>query len=201
DVYKRQVQARGRFMQEACEATAGSMASVLGLDDAVVAEICRETDVDVANLNCPGQVVISGERSKLEQAIELCKARGAKRVIPLAVAGAYHSRLMQHAREKFAEAAASVPLTAPRVPVVANVTAQPAISVAEIRELLIRQITSSVRWTQSMQWLIEHGFNRFVELGPGAVLSGLMKRINKDVEVLTVNDCASLDNAVAKLRS
>ena len=195
----RMVQARGRFMQEACDATRGGMASVIGMDEAALAEVCREADVDIANLNCPGQIVISGDKDKIAKAVELVKARGAKRAIPLQVAGAYHSRLMESGRVKVAGALATLPMQSPRVPVVSNVSARPGESVAEIKDLLVRQVTSSVRWTESMQWLVSQGFTRFIELGPGNVLSGLMKRIDKDVEMLAVNDVVSLQATVEKL--
>ena len=197
----RMVQMRGRFMQEACYATNGVMASVMGIDDAALEEVCREADVDIANLNCPGQTVISGDKAKIGKAVELAKARGARRAIPLVVAGAYHSRLMQTARDKVAAALANLPMREPKVPVVSNVTARPATTVAEAKDLLVRQVTSSVRWSESMQWLVGQGFTRFIELGPGNVLAGLMKRINKDVEMLSVSDVPTLDAVVAKLRS
>jgi len=193
------IQQRGRFMQEACNATTGSMASIIGMDDTALAEVCREADVDIANLNCPGQIVISGQKDKIAKAVELAKARGAKRAIPLQVAGAYHSRLMQTAQNKLAAALDGVAMREPSVTVVHNVTARPAAGVGEIKNLLVRQVTSSVRWAESMQWLIGQGYTRFIELGPGNVLSGLMKRINKDVEMLNVADSATLDAAVAKL--
>jgi [acyl-carrier-protein] S-malonyltransferase len=196
----RMVQMRGRFMQEACDSTNGGMASILNLDDAILAEVCREADVDIANMNCPGQTVISGDKDKIAKAVELAKARGAKRAIPLVVAGAYHSRLMVSAKTKVANALAGLSMQLPRVPVVSNVTARPAAGVAEIKELLVRQVTSSVRWSESMQWLIAEGFTRFIELGPGSVLSGLMKRINKDVEMMSVSDGATLEATAAKLR-
>jgi len=196
----RMVQLRGRFMQEACDATNGGMASIIGMDDAALAEVCREAEVDIANINCPGQVVISGDKVKVARAVELAKSRGAKRAIPLVVAGAYHSRLMQSAREKVANALASLPMGEPKVSVVSNVTARPAASVAEIKDLLIRQVTSPVRWSESMQWLISQGFTRFIELGPGNVLSGLMKRINRDVEMLSVSNCVTLDATAGELR-
>jgi [acyl-carrier-protein] S-malonyltransferase len=196
----RMVQMRGRFMQEACDATTGGMASIMNLDDAALAEVCREADVDIANINCPGQTVISGDKAKIATAVELAKARGAKRAIPLVVAGAYHSRLMESAKVKVASALANLPMRAPKVPVVSNVTARPAASVAEIKDLLVRQVTSPVRWNESMQWLVAQGFTRFIELGPGNVLSGLMKRINKDVEMLNVSDGATLEATAAKLR-
>ncbi|HUK83144.1 MAG TPA: ACP S-malonyltransferase [Verrucomicrobiae bacterium] len=197
----RMVQARGRFMQEACDSTNGGMASILNLDDSILAEVCREADVDIANLNCPGQTVISGDKDRIAKAVELAKARGANRAIPLVVAGAYHSRLMQSARDKVAAALASLPMREPKVPVVSNVTARPANSVVEIKELLVRQVTSPVRWSESMQWLVAQGFTRFIELGPGNVLSGLMKRINKDVEMLAVSDCAGLEASLTRLQT
>ena len=196
----RMVQMRGRFMQEACDATNGGMASILNMDDTALAEVCREADVDIANINCPGQVVISGDKEKIAKAIELAKANGAKRAIPLVVAGAYHSRLMEGAKVKVADALGNLRMQLPKVPVVSNVTARPAGGVAEIKELLVRQVTSPVRWSESMQWLVAEGFTRFIELGPGNVLSGLMKRINKDVEMLSVSDVATLDATVAKLK-
>ena len=195
----RLIQARARFMQEACEATGGGMAAIMGMDDTALAEVCREVDVDIANLNCPAQTVISGEKDRIAKAVELARARGAKRAVPLTVAGAYHSRLMETARGKLATELAKVPVHLPRVPVVSNVTARPAASVSEIKELLVRQVTSSVRWSDSMQWLIGQGFTRFIELGPGQVLSGLMKRINKDVKMLSVSDSATLDATIVRL--
>ena len=194
------VQARGRFMQEACETTQGGMASIINLDDAILVDVCREADVDIANLNCPGQTVISGAKDKIAKAVELAKARGAKRAIPLPVAGAYHSRLMAGAQQKVAGELVGLTMSDPRVPVVANVSARPGSSIGEIKDLLTRQVTGTVRWTESMQWLVAQGFTRFIELGPGVVLAGLMKRINKDVEVISVNDCATLEAAVIKLR-
>jgi [acyl-carrier-protein] S-malonyltransferase len=192
----RVVQARGRFMQEACEATRGAMASIIGMDEAPLAEVCRAADADLANLNCPGQIVISGGREQVAKAVELAKARGARKAIPLQVAGAYHSRLMVGAREKLAGELAGVAFQPPRVTVVHNVTARPA---TEVKELLIRQVTGSVRWSDSMQWLIGQGFTRFIELGPGTVLTGLMKRINQDVQILNVADAASLETTGKEL--
>jgi [acyl-carrier-protein] S-malonyltransferase len=195
----RVVQMRGRFMQEACDATAGGMASIIGIEDALLVEVCREADVDIANLNCPGQTVISGEKDKVARAIELAKIRGAKRAIPLVVAGAYHSRLMLTAAANLANELANLTMQEPRVPVPSNVTAQPGKTVEEIKSLLVRQVTSTVRWSESMQDLISQGFTRFIELGPGNVLCGLMKRINKDVEIFSISDCATLYAAVARL--
>ena len=197
----RMVQARGRFMQDACDATTGGMASIIGMDEAALADVCREADVDIANLNSPGQTVISGDQAKIAIAVELAKARGAKRAIPLQVAGAYHSRLMGTAQQKVVAELAKLPMREPRGPVVANVSGRPGTTIVEIKDLLARQVTGTVRWSESMQWLISQGFTRFIELGPGSVLSGLMKRIDKTVEMFNVSDCATLEATVAKLQS
>jgi [acyl-carrier-protein] S-malonyltransferase len=195
----RVVRQRGRFMQEACEATRGGMAAVIGLDEAPTREICAEAGVTLANLNCPGQIVISGELDKITKAIELAKARGAKRAIPLPVAGAYHSPLMAGAQPKLQAELAKVKLSPPVVPVISNVTGQPHGNAAEISARLVEQVTSSVLWEKSMRHLLAQGFTRFIELGPGTALSGFMKRIDKKVRMLNVADVASLEATVKAL--
>jgi [acyl-carrier-protein] S-malonyltransferase len=195
----RVVEARGRYMQDACDATDGTMASVIGMEESPLVDVCREADVDLANLNCPGQIVISGARARVVKAVELAKARGAKRAILLQVAGAYHSRLMTEAQSQLAVFLEGVEWKAPTVTLVHNVTARPAASLAEAKELMVRQVTSSVRWSDSMRWLIAEGYTRFIELGPGNVLSGLMRRIDGTVSVLSVSDAASLEAAAVKL--
>lgn len=194
------VRLRGRFMQEACEATQGGMAAVIGLDEASTREVCEATGVTLANLNCPGQIVISGAADLIPAAVEACKAKGAKKAIPLTVAGAYHSPLMASAQPKLAEALAGITLRDPRVPTIANVTAEPHGAAGTISNLLVRQVTSSVRWEASMRALIAQGFTRFIELGPGNALAGFMKRIDKSVQVLGVSDVASLDATVSALQ-
>lgn len=193
------VRSRGRFMQEACEATQGGMAAILGLDEAATREVCEATGGTLANLNCPGQIVISGDAARIPAAVEAAKVRGAKRAIPLPVAGAYHSPLMASAQPKLAAALAAVPPHAPRVPVIANVTAQPHGAPASIAPVLVQQVTSSVRWEDSMRYLLAQGFTRFIELGPGTALTGFMKRIDKSATVVNVADVASLEAAVAQL--
>ena len=188
------VRERGRFMQEACEVTKGSMAAIIGLDEAPTREVCAEAGVELANLNCPGQIVISGEAEKITNACELAKAKGAKRALPLPVAGAYHSKLMASAQPKLKAVLANVVFHAPSVPVVSNVTAQPHGLPEEIRERLVEQVTSSVRWEDSMRYLLAQGFTRFIELGPGSALSGFMKRIDKNVQMQNVSDVASLES-------
>jgi [acyl-carrier-protein] S-malonyltransferase len=195
----RVVRQRGRFMQEACDATQGGMAAVIGLDEAPTREVCAEAGVVLANLNCPGQLVISGEAEKISKAVELAKAKGAKRAIPLPVAGAYHSPLMASAQPKLQTELGKVNLAAPSVPVISNVTAQPHGSSAEISTRLVEQVTSSVRWEESMCYLLTQGFTRFIELGPGTALSGFMKRIDKTAQMLNVADAASLEVTIKTL--
>jgi len=195
----RVVRQRGKFMQEACDATRGGMAAVIGLEEAPTRDVCAEAGVVLANLNCPGQLVISGEAEKISKAVELAKAKGAKRAIPLPVAGAYHSPLMASAQSKLQAELAKINLTAPIVPVISNVTAQPHASPSEISARLVEQVTSSVLWENSMRYLLAQGFTRFIELGPGTALSGFMKRIDKGAQMLNVADAASLETTVKGL--
>jgi [acyl-carrier-protein] S-malonyltransferase len=193
------VRERGRFMQEACEVTHGGMAAIIGLDEATTRQVCAETGVEVANLNCPGQIVISGPADRMEQACEQAKAKGAKRALPLPVAGAYHSQLMASAQSKLQQALTALQLQPPQVPVLANVTARPHGAPAEISQRLVEQVTAAVRWEDSMRYLLSQGFTRFIELGPGTALSGFMKRIDKNAQMLNVADVGSLEAAVRTL--
>src|SRR6266568_93708 len=195
----RVVRHRGRFMQEACEATRGGMTAIIGLDEALAREVCAEAGVELANLNCPGQIVISGELEKILRAGELAGVKGAKRALPLPVAGAYHSKLMSGAQTKLQATLASVPIRPPSITVISNVTARPHGSVAEIPPLLVRQVTAPVRWEESMRYLVAQGFTRFIELGPGTTLSGFMKRIDKSAEMFNVADVTSLKETVMAL--
>lgn len=189
----RVVRQRGRFMQEACETTQGGMAAIIGLDAAATRAACTEAGVALANLNCPGQIVISGATDRISKACELAKARGAKRAIPLPVAGAYHSPLMAGAQPKLQAELERITLSAPSVPVISNVTAEPHTTPDQVAARLIEQVTSSVRWEDSMRYLLAQGFTRFIELGPGTALAGFMKRINKEAQLLNVADVASLE--------
>jgi [acyl-carrier-protein] S-malonyltransferase len=193
------VRQRGRFMQEACDVTRGGMAAVIGLDEGPTREVCAQSGVVLANLNCPGQLVISGEAEKIVQACELAKAKGARRAMPLPVAGAYHSPLMSSAQPKLQAELARVTLNPPSATVVSNVTAQPHDAADGIRARLVEQVTASVRWEESMRYLLARGFTRFIELGPGAALSGFMKRIDKSAQMLNVADVASLDATIKAL--
>jgi [acyl-carrier-protein] S-malonyltransferase len=189
----RVVRQRGKFMQEACDATRGGMAAIIGLDETLTREVCAEAGVELANLNCPGQLVISGEVEKISKAVELAKAKGAKRAIPLPVAGAYHSPLMAGAQPKLKDQLAKIKISEPTVPVISNVTAQPHGDATEISVRLVEQVTSSVLWENSMRYLLAQGFTRFIELGPGTALSGFMKRIDKSAQMLNVADATSLE--------
>ena len=195
----RVVRQRGKFMQEACDVTRGGMAAVIGLDEAATREVCAAAGVVLANLNCPGQLVISGEADKISKACELAKARGARKAILLSVAGAYHSPLMASAQPKLRAELAKVQIAAPAVPVISNVTARA--HGADISARLVEQVCSSVRWEESMRALLAQGFTRFIELGPGTALSGFMKRIDKSAQLLNVADAASLEAAVKVLNA
>jgi [acyl-carrier-protein] S-malonyltransferase len=193
------VRQRGRFMQEACAATQGGMAAIIGLNETATREVCAEAGVVLANLNCPGQIVISGPSEKMAPACALAKTKGAMRAVPLTVAGAYHSPLMASAQPKLEAELARVPISPPSVPVIANVTAQPHGGPGAIRARLVEQVTSPVRWEESMRYLVGQGFTRFIELGPGRALSGFMKRISKSAQILNVEDLASLETTAKAL--
>jgi len=193
----RVVRQRGKFMQEACDVTKGGMAAVIGLDEAPTREVCAEAGIVLANLNCPGQLVISGEADKIARACELAKARGAKRAIPLPVAGAYHSPLMASAQPKLREELARITISVPAVLVISNVTAQ--VHGSDISVRLVEQVCASVRWEESMRALLAQGYTRFIELGPGTALSGFMKRIDKTATMLNVADAASLETTAKAL--
>lgn len=197
----RLVAERGRLMQEACERTTGAMAAMIGGEEATVRQLAADFGVDVANFNSPGQIVLSGEEAKIEAALEVARDRGIRKAAKLNVAGAYHSRLMQSAADALAPKLASTPMQHPSFPVVANVTARPVADPAEIRAALAAQVTGSVRWTETIEFLVDvEKVELFLELGPGGVLAGLVKRTRKDTPVLSITDCASLAAALEALR-
>ena len=193
---------RSQFMEEACLATTGGMAAMIGGEENAVRKLATENDVDVANLNCPGQIVLSGEASKIAQAVSQAKEAGVRRATTLNVAGAFHSRLMEPAFQRLSAELARTRMRIPRVPVVCNVNAVAVNDPAEIRETLARQVTGSVRWTESIDYLIDElKVDLFIELGPGAVIAGLVSRIRKDIRVISISDLASLEKAVVELQS
>lgn len=192
------VRERGRVMKAAGEKTPGAMAAIIGMDTATLESVCAEAGVQIANYNAPGQIVISGEKDALQRAVELAKTRGAKRAIVLAVSIASHSRLMQDAAREFADAVAATPLRAPKIPVISNVTAQPLTSIEEIRHELVTQLTSSVQWIKSIEYIIAQGVTRFIEIGPKDVLAGLIRRINPNVHAVSIGDVASIKAFASK---
>ena len=196
---QRLVARRGEYMEEACLATKGSMAALIGGEEDKVRDLAAAADVDVANFNAPGQIVLSGTEEGIDTAIAKAKEFGIRRAIKLNVAGAYHSRLMQSAKEKLAVQLAAATVSEPAMPVVCNFSASVVSDAAEIRHSLECQVTGSVRWTESIQKLISMGHRNFLELGPGKVIAGLLGKIDKDVTVHSIDDLASLEAAVEAL--
>lgn len=187
----RLVRRRGELMKQAGESSPGAMAAILGLDLPTLEEICAqcsqdEAIVQIANDNCPGQVVISGSKEALAEAMERAKAAGARRVVPLAVSIAAHSALMEPVQAEFNQELQNTPFEAPEIPVIGNVSARPMRSVERIRGDLEAQLNHRVRWTESIQYLLESGINTFVELGSGNVLTGLLRRIDRQVQGISL---------------
>lgn len=198
----RLVRLRGRFMQEAVPLGEGGMVAVLGMDAAAVAGACESVSggggvAEAVNLNCPGQVVIAGDRLTLERAVELLKQRGARKCLPLSVSAPFHSSLMRPAGERLAASLEGIRVKDPEIPVLSNVTADYHRDGGGIKELLVKQVYSPVRWEECVRVIVRDGFGPFVEAGPGRVLSGLVRKIDKDVEVLNVEDGASLEKVLA----
>src|SRR5436309_1685962 len=193
------VETRGRLMDTACAATAGAMAAMIGADENAVRALAADTDVDVANLNAPGQIVISGEAAKVELAVSLAREHGIRRATLLKVAGAYHSRLMNSAYVQLGEELLTTEMQLPRFPVVSNVTGEVVETLPEVRRTLQDQVTATVRWVDCMETLLGRGCDLFIELGPGGVLAGLLQRIRKGVEAITISDAASVRAAVEAL--
>jgi [acyl-carrier-protein] S-malonyltransferase len=196
------VDARSRFMEAACVSTIGSMAAFVGGEEAAVREIARETDVDVANLNSPGQIVLSGATDHIQAAMQLAKEKGIRRAVPLNVGGAFHSRLMASAREQLISVLESANLRSPSSQVIANVTAAPVKTPEEIRQTLADQVTGSVRWVEAVAYLLDKsGCDLLIELGPGQVLAGLVTRIRKGTEVISIENLAALRDALPLVRA
>src|SRR4051812_13661314 len=193
----RLVAQRGALMQEACEQTSGAMAAMLGADESAVRSLASQCDVDIANLNSPGQIVISGEASKVSLAVSLAKEHGIRMAKMLNVAGAYHSRLMNSAFVQLGEELQRTPLRAPQFPVICNVDANPVSEPDAIRTSLQDQVTGTVCWTETIEYLVdEEKCELFIELGPGGVLAGLLNRTRKGTPCVSITDTASLDAAL-----
>lgn len=193
------VRARGEYMEAAVPGGQGAMAAVLGADREALSELCKSITaeghvVELANMNCPGQIVISGSAQGVAAAAERVKEAGGKRAIPLEVSGPFHSTLMKEAANRLANKLEQAAFNTPSVPVVANVTARPVEDAAAIRGLLVEQVYSPVLWHDSVEWMIAQGVDTFVEIGPGSVLSGLIKKIDKSVKVINVNSLDSVSS-------
>jgi [acyl-carrier-protein] S-malonyltransferase len=193
DTGLRVVAERARLMQLSCEQTSGTMASVIGEETDRVEELCREFNIEMANLNCPGQIVISGTKEGVAAAVEAAKERAFKRVMPLNVAGAYHSRLMEPARAGFADFLSTVTFSAPKLTVLTNTTGKTVSDPDAIREALVKQIVSPVLWENCMREAVSLGTTDFIELGPGGVLSGLARRTERSWPVKSLAEFADLD--------
>jgi len=187
---------RGRLMYEAGLVKPGSMAAVIGLDEASLAEVCRQTGTRIANINCPGQLVISGAVENITQAMDLAKAEGANRAIPLQVSGAFHTPLMQPAFDGMAEIIPTISFNEPEIPIVGNTTAQPMATVESIKSELLEQLCNCVQWQRSIEYMVDEGVSTFIEIGPGKVLTGLIKRINREANIINIGDLQAIRNIV-----
>lgn len=197
----RTVRQRGILMQEAVPVGEGAMAAILALDAAAIEEVTGTMEgVWIANYNCPGQIVISGEKAAVEEACEKLKAAGAKRAVMLNVSGPFHSGMLTAAGEKLGQVLSQVELHEPQIPYVANVTAQYVKSAAEVKELLTRQVSSSVRWQQSVEAMIADGVDTFIEIGPGKTLAGFMRKISRDVKTLNVEKLEDIGKVAEALK-
>ena len=190
----RLIRKRGIYMQEAVP-TGGAMAAVLGLDSSEIEKVCAQTEgtVSIANYNCPGQIVITGEQKAVETAAESCKAAGAKRIVPLNVSGPFHSSLLSGAGERLAADLENVPVRDIAIPYIANVTADFVTDRAQVKELLQKQVSSPVRWQQTIELLLTEGVDEFVEIGPGTTLSGFVKKINRSVRTFHIEKPEDLE--------
>ncbi|MDA1349601.1 MAG: ACP S-malonyltransferase [Chloroflexi bacterium] len=186
------VNTRGELMQEACEQNPGTMAAILGLDEMTITEITRETGTYVSNVNTSEQIVISGERMAVARALDLASARGAKKVIPLHVSGAFHSGLMEPAKAGLVEAINQLNFKDPEIPIIANCTGEPLTTADSVKQELISQISACVQWKRSIDYMVGSGVSSFIEVGPGKILSGMVKRIDRGVNITSIGDFDSI---------
>lgn len=199
------VKKRGRFMQEAVPVGLGGMSAVLGLEENIIKEICNEVNnegiVELANLNCPGQIVIAGEIKALEKASQLCKEKGAKKVVQLPLSAPFHTSMLKTAAEKLSVELDKIEFNSMKVPVITNVTGDYINENENIKNILKLQIMSSVRWEDTIRTMIRDGVDTFIEIGPGKTLNGFVKKIDRSLKILNVEDISSLENAVKNLKS
>lgn len=199
----RVVRKRGKYMQEAVPLGVGTMAAIIGLDSDKVIQACNEAKnigvVEPANFNCPGQIVVAGEVKAIDRVVELCKEYGARRAIVLPVSAPFHCSMLKPAGERLREELDNITFNEIQIPVISNVTAELVINNSEVKELLVNQVSSPVRWEESIKKLIEYGVDTFVEIGPGKVLSGFIKKIDKTVNIYNVEDVNTLEKAITQL--
>ena len=188
----RLVRERGRLMQYAAELSEGGMAAIMGIENSTLEEICLETNTEISNINTPDQTVISGDKADVEKAVELATNRGARRTVSLPVAGAFHSKLMGPAQEGLAKIVESLNINEPSIPIVANCTGLPVTTIEDIKHELTSGLCSCVRWRESVEYMIDAGITTFYEIGPGRALSGMVKRINENVEIININSLESI---------
>lgn len=185
-------------MHEAGQKTPGSMAAILGMDESAVRTLCRETGTWLANINCPGQLVISGARENIEKAVALAPSRCASRALILQVSGAFHSPLMQPAADGLSAIMAKLSFKNPSIPIIANISAQPLTDSRAIKDELMKQLYNSVQWQRSIEYMISNGTTTFIEIGAGKVLTGLVKRIDKNVKTLNIGEINELKNIIGQ---
>ncbi len=185
---------RGRLMYQAGLERPGTMAAIIGLDESVLTGICQETDTRLANINCPGQLVISGATDNITRAVELATEKGASRAIPLQVSGAFHTPMMQPAVDGMAEIIPTLTFREPTIPIIANTSARPMTSAEAVKSELLEQLCNSVQWQGSIEYMIENGITSIVEIGPGRVLTGLMRRIDRSVETQNIGDAGAVQS-------
>jgi [acyl-carrier-protein] S-malonyltransferase len=185
-------------MHEAGQITPGGMAAIIGLDEAALNEVCVQSGARIANINCPGQIVISGAEDNLTKAMDLAKAKGAHRVIRLQVSGAFHTPLMQPAVDGMARVIANLSFKPPAVPIIGNTTAQPLATAELVKDELLRQLCNCVQWQRSVEYMVGDGVSTFIEIGPGRVLVGLIKRIDRSVNIVNIGDAEAVKNKGVK---
>jgi [acyl-carrier-protein] S-malonyltransferase len=186
---------RGRLMHEAGQKHPGAMAAIIGLDEAKLADVCKKTETVMANINSPGQIVISGGAENIKQAMDMATAAGASRAIPLQVSGAFHSPLMKPAVEGMVKYFNATSFKNPNIPVIGNTTALPLVTASDVKTELLNQLTSPVQWQRTIEYMASHGVTTFIEIGPGKVLTGLIKRISKEALLKNIGDLASTKTA------
>jgi [acyl-carrier-protein] S-malonyltransferase len=192
------VRERGRLMYEAGLKNPGSMLAVIGLDEETVKDVCLQTGTEISNINCPGQIVISGATQALAEANRLAKTRGARAIIPLKVSGAFHSALMEPVIAEFSKIVSNVRFRSPNIPVISNVTARPLIDVDSIKKELVKQLRNCIQWQRSVEYMMHNGVAIFYEIGPGRVLSGLVRRINSELRLFNISGIEDIAQLVGE---